>query len=235
MRQSSSTPFFPVLFLTIMVAGGAVAQDEDLGKELPRIPPRSAAESIKSFRIHDGFHLDAIAVEPMVMNPVSVCYDARGALYAVEMRGYPYPEKNPSGRVIRLEDRDGDGRLDTRVVFLDGLSWPTAVLPYADGVFVAVAPDIIYAKDRDGDGIADIKKVMFTGFGTDNVQGLLNGLLWGPDGWIYGVASVNGGMIQNRSQPQKPAVSVRRPGLPFQARRFCFRGDFWRRPVWPLV
>ena len=70
------------------------------------------------------------------------------------------------------------------------------------GCFVAVAPEIIYAKDTNGDGVADVRKVMFTGFGTDNVQGLLNGLLWGPDGWIYGVASVNGGMIQNRSRPR---------------------------------
>ena len=173
---------------------------------------------MKSFRIHDGFHLEAVAVEPMVTDPVSVCYDAHGRLYVVEMRGYPFPEKNPSGQVTRLEDRDGDGRFETRTVFLDGLSWPTGIVPYAGGVFIAVAPEIIYAKDTNGDGVADVRNVMFTGFGTDNVQGLLNGLLWGPDGWIYGVASVNGGTIQNRSRPEKAAVSVR-------GRDFRFKPD----------
>ena len=74
------------------------------------------------------------------------------------------------------------------------------IVPYDDGVFIAVAPDILYAKDTNGDGVADIKKVMFTGFGIDNVQGLLNGLLWGPDGWIYGVTSSNGGEIKNLTQ-----------------------------------
>ena len=200
------------------LAAGARAQDDELAKELPRIPPRSPAEAMKSFQLHDGFHLEAVAVEPMVMNPVSVCYDAHGRLYVVEMRGYPFPEKNPSGRVTRLEDRDGDGRFETRTVFLDGLSWPTGIVPYAEGVFVAVAPEIIYAKDTNGDGIADVRNVMFTGFGTDNVQGLLNGLLWGPDGWIYGVASVNGGIIQNRSRPQDVPVSVR-------GRDFRFKPD----------
>jgi hypothetical protein len=59
---------------------------------------------------------------------------------------------------------------------------------------------------------------MFTGFGTENVQGLLNGLLWGPDGWIYGVTSSNGGEIRNQSRPAAAAVSVR-------GRDFRFKPD----------
>ena len=212
-----STALLIGLFLTGS-AVNVVGQADDLAKELPRIAPRSPAESMKSFRVHDGFHLEAVAVEPMVTNPVSVCYDEHARLYVVEMRGYPYPEKNPSGRVTRLEDRDGDGRFETRTVFLDSLSWPTGIVPYAGGVFIAVAPEIIYAKDTSGDGVADVRSVVFTGFGTDNVQGLLNGLLWGPDGWIYGVASVNGGTIQNRLRSAQTAVSVR-------GRDFRFKPD----------
>ncbi len=102
-------------------------------------------------------------------------------------------------------------------------------------MFIAVAPDILYAKDIDGDGVADIKKVMFTGFGIENVQGLLNGLLWGPDGWIYGVTSSNGG-----DDPQPVAAGVQaglgsRPRLSVQAGRLGFRGDFGRRPVRPFL
>ena len=196
----------------------ANAQDDSLAKELPRIKPLEPAAALKSFRIHPGFRLEPVAVEPLVTDPVSVCYDADGRLYVVEMRGYPYPEKTPSGNVTRLEDRDGDGRFETRTIFLDGLSWPTGVVPYDGGVFIAVAPDILYAKDTSGDGVADVKKVMFTGFGTDNVQGLLNGLLWGPDGWIYGVTSSNGGTIRNPSRPDAAPVSVR-------GRDFRFKPD----------
>jgi putative membrane-bound dehydrogenase-like protein len=134
------------------------------------------------------------------------------------MRGYPYPEKTPSGRITRLEDRDGDGRFDACTIFLAGLAWPTSVVPYDGGVFIAVAPDILYAKDTDGDGVADLKKVMFAGFGNENVQGLLNGLLWGPDGWIYGVTSSNGGEIGNLTRPEQKPVSVR-------GRDFRFKPD----------
>ena len=193
-------------------------RNDDLAKELPRIKPLEPRGGLASFRIHPGFRLEPVATEPLVTDPVSVCYDADGRLYVVEMRGYPYPEKTPSGNVIRLDDRDDDGRFETRTVFLDGLSWPTGIVPYDGGVFIAVAPDIIYAKDTNGDGVADVKKVMFTGFGTDNVQGLLNGLLWGPDGWIYGVTSSNGGTISEptRGQTRRP-VSVRGRDFRFKA------------------
>ncbi|MGD0040564.1 MAG: PVC-type heme-binding CxxCH protein [Isosphaeraceae bacterium] len=182
---------------------------DDLARGLPRIKTLEPAAAIGSFRIHPGFHLEQVAAEPMVINTVSACYDADGRLYVVEMCGYPYAEKTPTGRVARLEDRDGDGRFDIRTVFLDGLSWPTGVVPYDDGVFVAVAPDLLYAKDTNGDGVADVKKVMFTGFGTENVQSLFNGLLWGPDGWIYGVTSSNGGGIRNLSRAGAKPVPVR--------------------------
>src|SRR4051794_34604083 len=203
------------LVLAVILQAGV---NEDLASELPRIKPLEPAAALGSFRIHEGFRLEPIATEPLVTDPVSVCYDADGRLYVVEMRGYPYPEKTASGNVTRLEDRDGDGRFDARTIFVDGLSWPTGIVPYDGGVFIAVAPDILYAKDTNGDGVADVKRGMFTGFGTENVQGLLNGLLWGPDGWIYGVTSSNGGEIRNPTNPGAKPVSVR-------GRDFRFKPD----------
>ncbi|MCA1686129.1 MAG: dehydrogenase, partial [Planctomycetia bacterium] len=202
------------------------AEDDDLARELPRIKPLAPAEALKAFQVHKGFRLEAVATEPLVTDPVSVCYDADGRLYVVEMRGYPYPENAPTGYVRRLEDTDSDGRFDRSTIFYPGLSWPTGVVPHDGGVFIAVAPDIIYAKDTDGDGVADVKKVMFSGFGAEseakrfdqNVQGLFNGLLWGPDGWIYGVSGSNGGLIKNLSRPGAKPVSVR-------GRDFRFKPD----------
>ncbi len=206
-----------VFVLTLIFTPPGNAQD-DLSRELPRIKPLEPAAALKSFRIHPRFHLKPVAVEPLVTDPVSACFDADGRLYVIELRGYPYPEKTPTGDVARLEDRDGDGRFDMRTVFVDGLSRPTGVVPYDDGVFIAVAPEVLCAKDTTGHGIADLKKVKFTCFVTENVQGLFNGLPWGLDGWIYGVASTNGGEIKNMSRPDEKPVSVR-------GRDFRFKPD----------
>ena len=62
---------------------------------------------------------------------------------------------------------------------------------------------------------------MFRGFGTQNVQALANGLLWGPDGWIYGVGAGNGGEIENLTRPDRREGLDPRPRLPVSAR--------WRR------
>ena len=131
--------------------------------------------------------------------------------------GIPIRKKPPRAVSAVSKTATAMAKFDTRTVFLGGLSWPTGIVPYDDGVFIAVAPDIFYAKDTTGDGVADVKKVMFSGFGTENVQGLLNGLLWGPDGWIYGVTSSNGGTIHNRSRPQAKPVSVRGRDFRFKA------------------
>ncbi len=57
---------------------------------------------------------------------------------------------------------------------------------------------------------------MFSGFGTQNVQALVNGLQWGLDGWIYGVSGGNGGEIKNLSRPDEAPVVLRRRDFRFQ-------------------
>lgn len=205
----------------VLLAAGAAAglkADDDLAKELPRIPPLPRDEAGKSFRVREGFQVVPVALDNLVRSPVSAAYDADGRLYVVEMRGYPFPEKPPTGCVKRLEDTDGDGVFDRATVFLDGLNWPTSVVCSGAGVFVVAAPDLLYASDADDDGVAERREVLYRGFGTQNVQALANGLLWGPDGWIYGVSGGNGGDIRDLRHLERPAVSVR-------GRDFRFRPD----------
>ena len=66
-------------------------------------------------------------------------------------------------------------------VFADGLLWAAGIAPWKGGVFVTAPPDIWYLKDTDGDGKADVRQKVFTGFGTQNQQAMVNNLTWGLD------------------------------------------------------
>ncbi len=167
----------------------------DYSKELPRIPPTEPKDALKTFVLKPGYKLELVASEPLIASPVAVAWDENSRLYVVEMRGYSENRDEKLSRVKLLESTKGDGIYDKATVFADGLLWATAVACWDGGVFVGDAPHIYYMKDTDGDGKADIKKIVFTGFGTQNVQGLLNTFLWTFDNRIHGTASSNGGTI----------------------------------------
>src|SRR6185369_15822743 len=112
------------------------------------------------------------------------------------------------GGVRLLKDVDGDGTFDESYVFAENLLWAGGVATWRGGVFVAAPPDIWYLKDTDGDGKADIRRKVFTGFGTQNQQGMLNNLIFGLDHKIYGATSVNGGTVRREDQPPSAAVRV---------------------------
>ena len=185
--------------------------DEELTRFLQPLPAKNTDESLKTFETVDGFRMELVAAEPLVQSPVAVAFDADGNLYVAEMRDYPYKPKPghvPLGTVRLLRDTDGDGRFDQSHVFADGLLWAAGIAPWKGGVFVTAPPDIWYLKDTDGDGKADLRQKVYTGFGTQNQQAMVNNLTWGLDHMIYGAAAGNGGTIRPANDLRAPGVSV---------------------------
>ncbi len=193
------------------------------GDPLPRNEAKEPAEALKTFQVREGFGMHLLAAEPDVADPVAAAYDEDGRLFVAEMSDYPYVEKKndkafaentddpPIGQVRVLIDRDGDGRFDESHLVADKLSWPTGVVPWKGGVFVAATPDIWYLKDTDGDHKADVRRKVFTGFRKFNIQAVMNNLAWGLDHSIYGAASGNGGEVRTGDQPaMKPVPVLRR-------------------------
>lgn len=183
---------------------------EDYAEELPRIPPTSPQDALRTFDLLPGLKVEQIASEPEVVDPVALDFDEFGRMYVVEMRGYSEDAEQNIGRIRRLEDTTGDGRYDESVVFLDGLSWPTAVVCTGGGILVGVSPDILFAQDTTGDGKADRTEVVFSGFNRSNVQGLLNSFQWGLDNRIHGATSSSGGTVQSTRNPERDAVRLSR-------------------------
>ena len=196
----------------------------DYSSELPRFPPTEPADAIPTFTVAPGFHLELVAAEPLVQSPVACEWDENGRLYVCEMRGYSENRDDGLSRISVLDDTDGDGRYDTSTVFADGLLWPTALFPYDGGLFVADAPDVFFLRDTDGDGKADEKTLVLTGFGTSNVQGLVNCFRWGLDNRLHLATGSCGGEIRRAADPPgTPAVPIRGRDLAIDPRTGAFR------------
>ena len=208
--------------LVLLVVDRQTDAADDFADQLPRIAPTEATETIKDFEVAEGFEIQLVAAEPLVASPVAIEWDADGSLFVCEMRGYSENRDDQLSRITRLVDDDDDGIFDRNTVFADGLLWPTAVFPYDGGLFVADAPDILFFKDQNGDGIADEKKVIFTGFSTGNVQGLLNSFRWGLDNRIHVACGTVGGKVRRADDEESKAVEVRGHDFAFDPKTYEF-------------
>jgi putative membrane-bound dehydrogenase-like protein len=203
------------LLLSLALVSGLVLPSADGQDLIPAPAPPGVEQS--SFRLADpGLRIELAAAEPQVASPVAIAWDAEGAVFVAEMIDYPVAP--PSGRIRRLEDRDGDGVYEWSSVFAEGLPFPNGVLPSFGGVLVTAAPDILFLRDTDGDGVADVRKVVLTGFGQGNTQLRVNGLFWGLDNWIYAANGRSDGEIRAPGSDVHQTVSIRRRDLRFRFR-----------------
>ena len=155
---------------------------------IPNPPPLSPDESLKVTHVRDGFELQLVVSEPLVIDPVAIDWGPDGKLWVAEMADYPSGMDNngkPGGRIRFLEDKDDDGKYETSTVLLHDIPFPTGVMAWGKGIIVTAAPEIFYAEDSDGDGKADVRRTLFSGFREGNQQLRVNGPRWGLDNWIH--------------------------------------------------
>ena len=181
--------------------------------------PLSPEESAKKWQVREGYRIELVAAEPVVLDPVAFDWDEKGRLWVVEMADYPLGmdgNGQTGGRVVMLEDGDADGRYDKRTVIVSDLSYPTGILTWREGVIVTAAPDIFYISP-DG-----TKKVLLTGFSTGNQQLRVNGLRWGMDGWVYCAAGAHHGGYNKGTQIESKLIGEK---IDLGSRDFRFKPD----------
>jgi len=190
-------------------------------------PKLAPADSAAKLRPGADFVAELLLSEPLVAQPTHFSFDERGRLWIAQYRQYPYPaglrmlsrdkyyrahyDKIPlpppnhdrGADIVSIhEDTDGDGVFDRHKVFLDGLNMANAVVCGRGGVWVMHTPYLLYYPDRNGDDIPDgAPEVRLAGFGFEDTHSVANGLVWGPDGWLYG------------AQGSTTSCRVTRPGL----------------------
>ena len=186
-----------VLFCLLVVLAGIVRADDfpepqNTG-EGAGSGPLVAEESAAGFRLPEGMRATVFAAEPDVQNPVAMTWDTRGRLWVAEL--YTYADRSARydlalrDRVLIFADRDGDGRAEERKVFCDNVQRLTSVEVGLGGVWLLSMPRLLFIPDRDRDDVPDgPPEVILDGFeiSTENYHNCVNGLRWGPDGWLYG-------------------------------------------------
>lgn len=139
--------------------------------------------------VADGFTIEVAAAPPLVERPMIVDADEQGRLYVAESSGSNDPVdeqvKDPDHMILRIEDTDGDGVYDKRVVFADKVMFPEGVLWHDGSVYVAAPPEILKLTDTDDDGVADKREVWHDGQTLTGCANDLHGPYLGLDGWIY--------------------------------------------------
>ena len=210
----------PLLLLVALNLWGAKKTPQPIIEK-----PFTPQEAAKTMQVPKGFNVTLFAGEPDIKQPIAFCIDDRGRLWVAEANNYPDKKAGKKDRIIILEDTDGDGRHDKRIVFYDQLEYVSGIEVGFGGVWVMSIPNFYFIPDADYDGVPDGEPVvLLDGFGTHaNSHTIANGFAWGPDGWLYGTHG-----ITNWSLPGKP-------GTPKEKRR-RFEGGVWRyhpvRHIW---
>jgi putative membrane-bound dehydrogenase-like protein len=189
----------------------ALCTPEELGSlRYPEGGASRAEDTVRKMDVHPEFTVSVVASEPLIVKPIAMQWDARGRLWVAETPEYPNGRR-PSvaepwketgtlvpgrfdrpamDRISILTDTDGDGRMDTKTVFYEGLELVTGFCFYGDGVLALAEPDLLWIRDTDGDGKADTVVRVLTGFKPGDTHFVANHLIPGMDGWIY--ASMGG-------------------------------------------
>jgi glucose/arabinose dehydrogenase len=158
----------------------------------PESPALAPADALKTFFMPPGYRIELVASEPLVQEPVALDWDTAGRLWVVEMPGFMADitgsnEHEPIGRIVVLEDVDGDGRMDRRTVFADHLVLARSLKVLDRGVLVAEPPNVWLMRDTTGDLRMDTKELVTNRYGRfdGDPQNNANGFYWGLDNRMY--------------------------------------------------
>ncbi len=189
----------------------------------PEGGPQKPADTLKNLEIHPDFKLTLVAAEPLITKPMNFDWDPAGRMWVAETPEYPngkrgmrpdyrgkewkdhggidpepgQQERKGLDKISILTDTDGDGVMDKKEIFYEGLELVTGLVFYKDGVIVTQAPDILWLRDTDHDGKCDKIEKLYTGLGTGDTHAVINNPRWGWDGWIYATHGYSAGHVKS--------------------------------------
>jgi mono/diheme cytochrome c family protein/glucose/arabinose dehydrogenase len=196
-----SIPFLLIIFLQLFSDStprkssnwNYYADSLSIRKAFSESPVHSPRESIRKMQIEKGFKIHIVATEPLLNTPVALSFDEKGRIWVVEMENYMPDsigtgEDLPVGKIVILTDRNGDGKMDERKIFLDSLVLPRAICFIENGILVAESPNLWHYEIKN-DKPVNKTLVDATYAEGGNVEHQPNGLFRALDNWIYNAKS----------------------------------------------
>jgi glucose/arabinose dehydrogenase/mono/diheme cytochrome c family protein len=188
-----------VLMVISIIAFTCTSQEND---QKPVFNPHPSAaylspeESLKTMYLPKGYHMELVASEPMIQEPVAITWDGNGRMYVAEMLTYMKDadatgERLPWSRIMMLEDTNNDGKMDKSTVFVDSLLLPRMMQSVGNSLLVNETNSINITSytDTNGDGKADVKKIVYKNDkyvpSDENMEHQRSGLDWNLDNWMY--------------------------------------------------
>ncbi|MBI5849875.1 MAG: DUF1080 domain-containing protein [Planctomycetes bacterium] len=192
---------------------------------------KTPLEAAAAMKTPDGFHVDLIAGEPDLHQPVALSIDHRGRLWVAEAYSYPKRRDDAEARdaIVVFEDQDHDGAYEKRTVFYDKLNLVSGFATGFGGVWVGAAPYLLFIADANDDLVPDAApRIVLDGFGYEDTHETLNSFTWGPDGWLYGTHGVfTHSKVGKPGTPQEQRVPLNCAVWRFQPQREVFEVFAW--------
>ncbi|WP_235299157.1 DUF7133 domain-containing protein [Portibacter marinus] len=149
---------------------------------------------LSSYHIQDSeLLLEVVASEEHIKAPVAIDFDKSGRLWVAEMPDYMPDingqfEKIPAGRIVILEDRDGDGYMEHSTVFKDSIHQLRALRLFRNGILYADDPNLYFSEIKNDrpDHTVIIDSTYALG---GNVEHKPNGLIKSMDNCFYSAKS----------------------------------------------
>jgi putative heme-binding domain-containing protein len=197
MPMHLSRPVFALFAALLVTVAGSADQGPGQPPALPSLPaprgsltltPEQAAGILKSVQAPAGFTVTAFAGPPVVNYPTCVTATHDGVLFVCVDRNGSLQTDPGMGYVLRVVDRDQDGRADEYSVFAT-MDSPRGAVFDGDTLYVSHPPFVTAHRDTNGDGIADEQRTLVRGLGFGlgfrGADHTTNGLEMGIDGWLY--------------------------------------------------
>jgi putative membrane-bound dehydrogenase-like protein len=194
--------FSYTLCFAMLAATPGVAADAPL-------PPDKAAAAMK---VPEGFRVQVVGSEPRVIKPIAMTLDDRGRLWVVESHSYPNwlrDGETGSDRILIFEDKEGKGRYDCTVFWDKGTNLSGIAVGFG-GVWLCATPNLLFIPVKPGeDRPAGAPRVVLDGWSLLARHNVFNGLIWGPDGWLYGLNGITAtSRIGKPGTPDKDRVPM---------------------------